>query len=274
MRHVIILSAMFCMSTAIAQPPPQVLARIAGEPITMQTLREYVRLWPQLAGTLAVPVTGVKQVLNQYIEDQLLMLEGERLGLERPPQGEGGDAAYLNTLTNRLIEPCAEPTALEGRAFYDANPMQFSTPPWVRLRRLGLKYDEENHSALQAKLIQLQDEIAEGKMSFETAVATYSEDELTKNRQHGDLGFIAIDVEDPVRQLLATAPINAIVGPITDQELISLYQITARREPILSDYEAVKEKAREAAFVACRRENTRVTVEALKQRWPVEILIP
>ncbi len=265
----------FGMGTAVAEPPPpQVLARFEGEEITIQTLREYTRQWPQLSGLLAVPVTGVRQVLDQYIEDQLLMREGERLGIQKPDHSAGGEAAYLNVLTQRLVTPCVEPTEAETKAFFEANPMQFATPPFARLRRISLNYDAKNRDALHQKLVELQDAIADSKTTFEAAVATYSEDPLTRDRRHGDLGFLAIDVQNPVRKLFATAPIGAVIGPIVEQNLISIYQITARRESIPGEYAVMKEKVRESAFNACRREHMRVVIDELKQRWPVEILIP
>ena len=123
-------------AAAAAGADGKVLARIAGEPVTVSDLRAYVETVPMLATQLQVP-GGPMRVLDDLIAQRLLVREGQRRGIPRPHDRKGDDSFYAFRVRNAVVEKCPEPTDESVRAYYDAHPEEFATPLMLRLRRIA-----------------------------------------------------------------------------------------------------------------------------------------
>lgn len=239
--------------------------------LTKSDVINHARPAPNLYPYLTIP-GGPRRILEDLIQTRLLILEGLRLGMTRPAQENGGDTAFTIAVRLRLAPRCAPPGEEATKAFYDAHPEKFSTPPFLRLNRFGLRFTPENREALTSRLQTLATRLAQGETTF-AAIAPVSDDEFGKLRA-GDLGFVAQDdPSNPIMAGLAKANNSQIVGPLEQGEMLYLYQITARREAMLEPYEGIRMAVAEKQQAACYSQRVETMFEALKQRWPVKILV-
>lgn len=272
MKKLISFLALALFSSLPAQAAPAaedpVLATVANHAITRQDLLNYGRESPYLLPYLSIP-GGPMRILRDMIHERLLILEGERLGIV---QGEKSKPAFAFQIRGYLAPSCPAPDESTARAFYDANPDKFSTPLYLRLNRTGLRFTPENETEITQRLAALKEKLSRGEISFDGAAAQ-GDDEIARARA-GDLGFLPHDVPDnPLMNELARAPIGQITGPLRQQDMLYLYQVTARREPILAPYPQVKSDAASMQRDTCSRQKVDKLLLELKQRWPVKILV-
>ncbi|MFN3398175.1 MAG: peptidylprolyl isomerase [Sulfurimicrobium sp.] len=245
-----------------------VLATVAEHAITKQDLLNYGRESPYLLPYLGIP-GGPMRILKDMINERLLILEGGRLGIA---QGEQSDPAFAYQIRGYLAPPCPIPDDSAARAFYDAHPEKFSTPLFLRLNRAGFRFSPHNEAEISQRLAVLRERLSRGENTF-AAAAAQGDDDIGKARS-GDLGFLPYDNPDnPVMSELSAAPIGQIVGPVKQQDMLYLYQVTARREPILAPYPQVRNEAATQQREDCSKQKFDKLFEELKQRWPVKMLV-
>lgn len=273
LRILLVLLAVQPLGIIAAQEQePVTLATVAGEPITDQDLVRYARSMPLLTAYLGAP-GGPMRILDNMIKERLLILEGERLGIPRPSEAQGGESAYLLRVRKALMKPCPEPTEASARAYYQAYPEDFSTSLYLRLRRIGLVVTPETEAEVKQRLEQLRRRIESGEIGFAEAAEKVSQDPMGKGRG-GDIGFVPdTDPDNPLMAMLRTAKEGEIVGPLRQQDMVYLYQVTDRREPILEPYATAKEHAPEKQRQACRQQALQEVFAELKKRWQVEVLV-
>lgn len=231
----------------------------------------HARPAPNLYTYLTIP-GGPKRILDDLIKTRLLILEGQRLGMPRPGPNEGGDTAYTIAVRLRLAPRCSTPSEETVRAFYDANPGEFSTPLFMRLNRFGLSWDAENRRTVTNRLHNLSSRLSNGEISFAT-LASESDDDYGKQRG-GDIGFLAFDdTSNSIMAELSRSTVGQIVGPVEQGGLLYLYQVTARREPVLEAYENIKAAVAQKQQAECYNQRTNAMFSELKERWPVKILV-
>lgn len=248
-----------------------VLATIADESITLNDLQNYAHSSPLLRGYLQAP-GGPERLLDNLILERLLLREGERRQIPRLT-GElaKDDFPYIQKIHKQLVKPCPPPNEQDLRDFYKANPARFSTPLFLRLRRIGLTATPTNITAISATLQQLRQRLDAGEISFEQAVAQYSEDKISQDRQ-GDIGFVPIKNptdSDSVWRHFVQANADDIIGPVEEQNAVYLYQVTERRQPILGDFVELREQVLQDYRQVCQENALQAVVTELKQRWPV-----
>lgn len=211
-------------------------------------------------------------LLDNMIKERLFLLEGKRLGIARPEK-EDHDFAYALKVREELLKPCPEPTEAEAKAFYAAHPEVFSTPLLLRVSRIGLRFSEDTIVEVEEKLRAILQRIESGQLSFAEAASRYSEDTLSKARG-GDIGFEPIaDLQNPVFALMSQASDKDIIGPVQEKDMLYLYQVTDRREPILEPYETARARAGTEQRKNCQQRVSEQLIAELKQRWPVKILV-
>jgi len=251
-----------------------VVARIAGEDIQLEEVLRYARSVTELTAFLHTP-NGLPLILEDLIETRLLVREGQRLEMSR--EEKESDLSYARRVRERLVKSCPTPSAEEARAFYEAHPEQFSTPRYTRARRIGIEAETpEQREIARQRLLDLREAINAGKTSFANAAAEISQDPLSKDRQ-GDVGFFPQnpDRPDPLAEQLHAAAIDEFVDPVTQGDMVFLYQITDRHEPILAPFdEDVARDAEQAFKVHCFEERFQRVIVELQERWPVEYPIP
>ncbi|MGF1526808.1 MAG: peptidylprolyl isomerase [Candidatus Competibacterales bacterium] len=248
------------------------LATVAGEPITYGDLVAYSQRWVDTKVYLTIP-GGLEKILQRVIDDRLLHLEGERLGVAIPPANQGGEAGFLAQVERRIAKPCPPVTEDQVQAFYRDNLHRFSTPLLLRIQRIGLPADETNRLEVHRRLADLKDRIETGEVTFAAAAEEYSEDPMSQGRA-GDIGFIPVE-RDPnpvVTQLKGLDPASGtVVGPVAQPGMSFIYRVTDRREPIPAAFEEVAQEARAGAAYQCRRRALDAALAQLQTRWPVEI---
>ncbi|MBZ0104743.1 MAG: peptidyl-prolyl cis-trans isomerase [Sulfuricella denitrificans] len=239
--------------------------------ITKFDVINYARPLPNLYPYLTIP-GGPKRILEDMIRTRLLIMEGERLGMPRSGAENGGDTAYAIAVRLRLAPRCAPPAESAVRAFYDAHPDQFSSPLFLRLNRFGLRYTPDNRNAVNARLQAMAARLSGGEVTF-AAIAADSDDEFDRFRG-GDLGFVAQeDASNPIMAELAKAKTGQVIGPLEQGEMLYLYQVSGRREPVPESYESVRVQAAEKQQSDCYRQRVEAMFDTLKARWPVKILL-
>lgn len=228
-----------------------VLAEVDGQKIRASQVRAYVKIRPLLAGYLLTGYPGWKQVLQDLIILRLLNLEGERLGI--PKEAEDDEDLYALRVKRNLQPPCAKPDEKEAKRFYKSHPELFSTPAFVRLQRIELptSVQIEGQDAL-AFLQAATEQVRKGRVSLGDLARRCPSQCLH------DLGFVRTDglvgLEDRALAELQTAEVGEVVGPLKVGEWVYLYQVTARREPILTPWGQAKAEAAEVALRFCQTE--------------------
>ncbi|MDX1605506.1 MAG: peptidylprolyl isomerase [Candidatus Competibacterales bacterium] len=248
------------------------LAMVDGEPLTREDLLAFVRRSPSLRVYLTVP-NGPEKLLDMLIQHRLLLREGARQDIEAPDGMRRDGTAYAAHVEQQLLADCevADESSLE--AFHERNPRLFSTPLMVRLSRIAVNVDDAAEAdAAELRLTALRAEIDAGERAFAEAAAEHNEDPLGQGRG-GDIGFIPVESEDhPLWQQLTDAAIGTLVGPVREHGMISLYKITDRYQPILANYDEIRQQVRREYLQDCRDRSRQQLLADLRQRWPVEIL--
>jgi hypothetical protein len=245
-----------------------VLATVAEHAITKQDLLNYGRESPYLLPYLSIP-GGPMKILNDMINERLLILEGERLGIAK---GETSSPAYAYQVRSHLAPACPIPDEGTAKSYYEEHPEKFSTPIFLRLYRFGLPFTAENESAVFNQLSELGNSVRRGETTLADAVANGKNESMVVRQ--GDLGFLPYDdTDNPIMKELTRAPINQIVGPLKQKDWFFLYQVTDRREPILASYERIKDEAAKVEREECSRLKFKELLDELKQRWPVRMLV-
>lgn len=251
-----------------------VVATINGDPITLDQVLNHGRQSTILAPYLHVPY-GLNRILNDLVQIRLLVLEGQRLEMRR--EEDDSDAVFAFKVRDRLVRPCPEASPEAKRNYYEANPAVFSTPRYTRARRIGIQAaDAVAKQQAAEQLRTLQSALLEGDMDFAEAVAEYSDDQQSKERQ-GDVGFFAqqLETDPPLAERLHTADIDEFVGPVTQGDMVFLYQITGRHEPMLSPFDdSVAQEAGTALQRECFHKRLDAAIQELQTRWPVDYPIP
>lgn len=260
----------------LAVTPAEVVATVDGEPITERDIIEFARRSPLLVNYLGLP-GGPMWLLDLIITDRLMLREGERRGIPRPEGDDDTQTLYLQRLENRLIARC-EPlnSEQELKAFYDSHIDRFSSPLLLRFRRIGLRLDPADDDDIADKHAQLQtlkERLQRGERQFAAAADELSEDPIGSGRG-GDIGFVSMEgQEGPVFELFRQAEEETIIGPLLEEGMIYLYQVTDRREPIPDPFEAVRDRIGRDYQRFCRQRALQELVTELKTRWPVEVLV-
>jgi hypothetical protein len=225
-----------------------------------------------LAGYLKTP-GGPMRLLNNIIIERLLLLEGKRLAIPRPPNNSGGDFGYIIKIKKELVKPCPLPNETEIHAFYDKFPELFSTPLLLRMRRIGFKTTKDTLNAVARELEKVKEKIKNNEITFETAADQLSQDEIGRGRG-GDIGFVRIDeLSHPVYAEFEKADTQEIVGPVEEPGMLYLYQITNRHEPILESYDAVHDEIQQKQQEHCNQQVLETLVSEPKKRWSVDVLV-
>ena len=248
----------------------EILAVVAGEPITVRALRAYAMSHPLVGAYLAVPGKG-HLVLEDMIAMRLFLKEGQRVGIPRDPGME--DELYYHRVRLRLVPPCPDPDAETLRAFYERHKDRYSTPTYLRLRRIGIRTGDDLAARDRARkrLLEIRRRIQSGTLDFAEAAERWTEDVLGKGRG-GDVGFVPFeDPDDPfLEQLLALKP-GAVSEPVVQGDYVFIYQVTARRDPIPTPYAELDPKALHDDYLkGCYDERFLAKLAALKKRWKVE----
>lgn len=253
-----------------AMPGQAVVATLAGEPIRIRDIHDYVERFPQLRAHLSMP-GGPNRVLDYILSDRLLRLEGERRGIPEPADGD--EVGYTIALERQLVGDCSPPSEDEARAYFERHGEQFASPLRLRLQRIGLRARGDQVDARAETLNEWKRQLEAGERDFAKLADEHSEDPLGRGRG-GDIGYTSMDPGNPLFELFDQAKPEQIIGPVQEENALYLYRVTGRQEPIPEQFESVAGEIAARVRAACRQHKLQRLLAELQQRWPVVILDP
>jgi len=184
--------------SACEQKSGEVLVTIGSETITEPDLALLARVNPRLQRRLATP-EGRQQVLQNYVEQELLSQEAKKRGLNRDDMVQAKIALYEKViLAQSLLEAVINEKADE---YFKSNPEEFEK---VNITHIYIPFKTEaNNPALekgakvtrseeQAKQEAVKAKAALAKSEFAAVVAKFSEDANSKE-DGGALGWVGRD---------------------------------------------------------------------------------
>lgn len=262
------LGLLLSLSLAVWAGEDLILAEIDGQKVLASQVRAYVKTRPLLAGYLAIGYPGWRTVLIDLIDLELLNREGERLAIPRGPEDD--EDLYALRVKRHLLPACPKPDEAGAKRFYLAHPELFSTPAFVRLERLELAASTQvEGQEARAFLTEAAARVRAGQGSFEDLAKACPQESVCLQ----DLGFVRTDglteLGDASLKALQTVKVGEVIGPVQVGDRWYLYHVTARREPILARWKAVKAEAAEQAQAHCRREAFTQLREELYRRYRV-----
>ncbi|MEW6727924.1 MAG: peptidyl-prolyl cis-trans isomerase [Pseudomonadota bacterium] len=244
------------------------LATVNGEPIHVRDLQAYAKGNPIMTGYMT-HLPGVRRVLDDLINVKLLVLEGQRLGIQRNEDEK--DDRYALRLRNQLMEKCERPDEAEAKGFYEAHPEVFSTPAYVRVNKVYLKAtDKVEDMDAMAFLKRRSEGLRDGSLNFEDIVAKVRP-LIPSDIRLGDMGFIPLNEKDPLIDQLSQAKVHDLIGPFENNGFIYLFQVTDRRDPIVLSWDEVKGSAQDMAFSHCMQTHFAKLRREIESRFPVVI---
>ena len=100
----------------------------------------------------------------------------------------------MTTKSDYFTDEKLMPTTAEVESFYKKNKSSFISPENVKLAHIYFPYGDDSAAALK-KANDVSAQIKSGKITFEKAVTTYSEDKESITTG-GDIGWLSIDDTD------------------------------------------------------------------------------
>ena len=125
--------------------------------------------------------------------------------------------AYVQTVRPEAFQNAEMPTEEDIKLFYSQNIASFVKPENIKLAHVYFTFGENKEESLQ-KAQNISNLIAEGKLSFEDAVAGYSEDENSKEA-FGEIGYLSLGDTDSINgmgQKFVTESFKLQAGEISD----------------------------------------------------------
>ena len=259
--------------------PEGVVARVNGEPVTIDEFRDFFRIY--LAQTYYHGVEPDKypaiaeDAFEMLVTDRLLLQEAERRGLAgdaesvtkrlaqlrtRYARSPGGAEAFdrdaeqlamellrdtkIGALT-ALVKDVGELTEAEIRAFYEANPDLFTTPAATDVSMILIPVPPHGVSdewrAAQEEAAALRERVLAGESFADLAVA-HSKDRSAE--QGGHLGLVHDgQFPDHVAAALTAVEIGAVAAPIRVLEGVAVFRVNGRQAARLQPLEAVRDRA-------------------------------
>ena len=161
----------------------------------------YVLTDDQKNEILAAQKTSIEQQLGQSITDeQFATLIAQNYGVDLEYYKEYLSQQYLvqnyvmNSKPEYFTEEKLMPTTAEVESFYKKNKSSFISPENVKLAHIYIKFGDDKNAALK-KANDVANQIKSGKITFEKAVSTYSED-TDSISTGGEIGWLSISDTD------------------------------------------------------------------------------
>lgn len=170
----------------------------------------------------------------------------------------------------RLLRPTLDIDDAELRAYYEANPDQFTREEQVRARHILLTAeDEQGLEQAREQIGELRSRLAAGE-DFADLAREYSQDQATASRG-GDLGFFNRGRYNPALEEAAfSAAVGELVGPVESDLLsqtgVHLVEVLARQEGGLQDFEEVEPRIRSQLLGERSRQAAETLARELRQR--------
>jgi parvulin-like peptidyl-prolyl isomerase len=251
-----------------------------------------------------------RQALDQLVDQELLWQEAQRKKLTAPAKEveaavrafraqfpderrrqlaleRGGftDETYpawvrqqlsVARLVERELAPKVRVTRADARAFFDANPHLFTTPPQVRARhvlvRVAPSAGEGERAAARSRLEAVAEQ-ARGGADFAGLARSQSDDATAPSG--GDLGWFAPGQHHPTLDQAAFALEPGQLSAVFETaDGLHLLRLEARRPEQPVPFEKAREEITRRLLPERRQEAVQARARALREAGKVEILIP
>lgn len=205
---------------------PVVAARVNGRPIYIEDVRRRAVQMGRLreGEDLDANSDAFFLTLDEMIEARLFAMEAETRGLDREADVRrqldlARERVLADAIYEQLDERATDPATIER--LYRENTGRLSQGQEIHLRHIQFETQEAAQAAKRR--------LDQGE-AFEALAYTLSRDTAT-GADGGDLGFRAVgDLAPSVRQLVQTANVGQVVGPIQIGETWHLLRIDDLRE--------------------------------------------
>jgi peptidyl-prolyl cis-trans isomerase C len=204
-------------------------------------------------------------IIRDRIDEELLAREALRLGLDKDDMIIRRRLAQKMAFATDDVAAAADPSEATLRAYYAQTAGRYASPARVSFQQVFFSGDRPHGGAAQAA----------GQ-----ALARAKEDQREPS---GDpflfpLAYQDVGVQDLLRdygpafvKTLETAPIGSWQGPVLSPYGWHLVRITARSQPVVASFGAVRDQVREAWLADRRAEANAAFLRNLRKRYRVVV---
>jgi peptidyl-prolyl cis-trans isomerase C len=210
-----------------------VVAEVGPHTITWGNIADSIRAMPPIVGNVPFPAL-YQRVATQLVEQEALVLRGERAGLDKDPavrrrQQNAADQALAADVLRRSLAPNLTDQAL--RETYNTLVAHKPGPEEVRARIIVVESREQADGLIQR--------LAKGA-DFAGLAREFSNDGTAADG--GDLGYVRLDMVSPEigSVMFALAPGQATAYPVKSHNLWFIVRVEARRQPPAPTFEAAR----------------------------------
>lgn len=210
-----------------------VVAEVGPHTVTWGDIADAIRAMPPIVGN--VPIQALYQrVAMQLIQQEALVLRGERAGLGKDPAMQrrmrnAADQAMAEEVLRRSLAPNLTNKAL--RATYDALVADKPAPEEVKARLIMV--ETRDQASMVIKRLQ-------GGADFSALAHDFSKDGTAPDG--GELGYVRLDMVSPEigAVMFALAPGQTTAYPVRSHNSWFILQVEARRQPEAPTFEAAR----------------------------------
>ncbi len=245
----------------------KILATVGTLQITERDVNEFLASLGQ-RGQMYNNPEGRRAILQQLIGNKLLLLDAKRNLFEAEPAFK----EQLSRLKDNLLTSYAGEKAISGvtvneaetKEYYEAHKAEFVSGETVNASHILVDTEE--------KAIEIYNEIASGKKSFEDAAKEYSSCPSKDNG--GNLGDFGRGQMVPE---FDTAVFEMEVGSVTEAPVKTqfgyhLIKLNSKSESKETPYEEIKEELKGALLNEKRRKAYESKINQLKIMYPVDMM--
>lgn len=268
--------AAITLDEALLQPPvvlgpgrdQEVVARSAGETLTLQGLRELVHLDRLRAADEATATEALRAIADDWAYRRAVRAAVRRSGLmERPDLARKAavfrEDALIKLLCDRYVYAGIELPDADVRAWYDTHlDTEFTRPAEVLLGAMLLADEDQARAVLQR--------LDEGE-AFGPLAREFSRDPSTA-RNAGSAGWVRPgSVQPELEQAAFALQPGEYAGPVTTADGPWVLTVFERREPQVLPFAMVQDAARRQLAKQRQQEAYAVWLQRLRERADTEL---
>lgn len=272
---VAVIAVVVVAGKTFRRPAGEVLAKVGGESITIESFREEWR--KQSAAPGGIPPSGVEEFLGDMVVEKLFLAEAKRQRLNRDPRFLREVESYreqllVEMLLNKEVLAIAPPSTADVEGYWKNHAQDFTVPELVRLSHILIAAKTgEDAAALKARAREVLDQI---KSEEDFARAAEPVAEKSAAGQNPDLGFFrriqlaqwSPEIEAAVWEL----PVGKTAGPIVTERGCHLFLVTDRKAPREKPLDEARDEVKAAIAAARRKEKFDALEARLRNRTSIE----
>ncbi|UZR29542.1 peptidylprolyl isomerase [Methylococcus mesophilus] len=257
-------AALFAVAHAVERHRANAAREIVIDPPLIERLS---RLYELQTGSLPSQAR-MDKLVDEYVREEVLFREAVRMGLDRD------DEIVRRRLTQKLdflqrdLQAIADPTDSGLRQFYAEHPERFRVPATVSFSHVYFSPDRDGAEGARKRAEQ-------ALASLKTAGTERAPEAGDRFPLQYDFSGLSPDEaaqsfgRTPILDALFSAPPGQWTGPVESGYGLHLVYVSARKEPSVPPFDAIRDKVREAYLDAARREGNERRFEEMKRGYAV-----